>query len=760
MALLRSSDRVAGLLLNPLLPFPGNIPGDLLASSLLRWNTATNVRELAGARAVAFHLMSPFEWPSPSCGALPRHLLGTEVPLIVTLYDLIPYLMPERYLVDPHRRAQYMERIEVVRSADLILAISEATRRNAIRELGIASERVQTIGGGVSAIFQRPTSRPAARDAVSRSIAKIVRPYVFALLGAEPRKNAERLLEAYGRLPRRLRRSRHLVITCALPAEWRERWIAHALESGCERGDVVLTGQVPDALLVALFQGAELFVFPSLYEGFGLPVVEAIACGAPSVTSNTSSLPEILDHEAACFDPYDVADIARVVERGLTDEAFREELARVAAARAPGFTWDLVARRTVEAVAGRIDTRPRVRSGAHYRGRAMTVALVTPLPPTRSGVAAYSNRIASDLARRVKLDIFYPRQQSPPANAGRGVGYLPLACLGRSVDPYSYDVVVYVLGNSEHHVETYRAALRYPGVVWLHDVRLPNIYRFLALEARAPEVSVVREQLLRFYGDRAPAVAMDKWNPTMVDRFGIGLTPELVHRARKVIVHSRLAEQLLVLDQGPDVRHPPVSVIPLAASQLRAEGPIRRRWPPVVGTLGIVSERKLPLLLIDAIAEIPAADRPHLRFVGPCSERERALIVDRANSRRIADLVQCVGEVDDAGWWSWIEAFTCVVQLRAATNGEAAASLRDAMACGVPALTNMLRAEEEFPSGSLVTLPAALDAATLAAEIRRVCTREAEWAALSAGAWKYSATVTTEVVAAQLVRELEATVGV
>lgn len=756
MALMRRSDRVQGLLLNPLQPFPGHLPGPLLSSPLLRWSTASGLaRESAGTGPLALHIMSPFELPDPATAVVPEHLNRPDLPVIVTLYDLIPYLFPDRYLGDPAWRKRYMQRVETIRAADLVLCISEATRQDAIRELGIRPDRAVNIQGGVSPIFRPADGSADPLATVRRAVPDIRGAYLFSVLGAEYRKNTERLIEAYASLPAELRRRFQLVITCHLPASWREAWMDHARRAGCAPGDVVLTGRVDDPTLLRLYQGASAFVFPSLYEGFGLPVAEAIAAGCPAITSNISSLPEILDHEAATFDPHDTASIAAVIERVLGDEGFRGELAGVASRRAPLFRWDAVADRTLEAVERVIDARP---ARTVSRARKPRVALVTPLPPERSGIADYSARIIPALQERMCLDVLHPSIDTRPEVSWPGVRILPVDGLGRFLNPHDYDAIVYAIGNSPVHVGTYQAMMRHPGIAWFHDVRLPHLYWHAALRVNQLHDAFIGGMLRRHYGARAPEHAVEEWSIALVDRFGLGLTPELVQRSRHVIVNSPFAERLLRLDQGPDAPSPPVSVLPLAAAPLRPGGPIGRPATPMVGSLGIVDERKGPLLLIDAVAAIAADRRPHLAFIGPCEPDKRHLLLEHAAARGLVD-VEVSGWVDEADWQAAIDRMTCAVQLRIGTNGESAASIRDALAHGVPTITNMLGAAEEFPEGSVLALPGDVDAAGLATAIDEVCHDPAVWSRLSRAGWRYSEEVTAEVVASRLAEIVERTVA-
>ncbi len=747
-ALMRRSPRVRRLLLNPLQPFPGHLPAGLLASPLLGWSTLSGLRRELDSGDVAVHVMSPFELPDPATAVIPDHLMRPDVPLIVTLYDLIPYLMQERYLADPAWKMRYLQRIETIRGADLVLAISEATRQDALQHLGMDPDVVVNIGGGVSPIFRPEPFGVDAFAAACSAVSEIRRPFFFSVAGAEFRKNTERLIEAFAALPAGVRRQHQLVITCDLPATWRQAWLDHARTHGCDDGDLVLTGRVSDELLVRLYRGASLFVFPSLYEGFGLPVAEAIACGCPAVTSNVSSLPEILDHPPSTFDPTDPADISRAMELGVGDGGFRSALLEAVGRRAPLFNWDAVADRTLDAVRRRIDSR-RWPAPHHPRTSRLRVALVTPLPPEIGGISSYSARLLPALAEQMDLDVLHPNPDTPEVRVP-GVRMLPLIGLGRYVNPHSYDAVVYAIGNSPHHVATYEKLLVHTGIVWLHDVRIPHLIWHYAASHGIEPGDYIADLLHRHYGMRYPARALTDWSVALCDRYGLGLTPAVVRGSRGVIVHSALAERLLRLDLGPDASPPPIRVVPHAAAPLRPGGPIERRTPPVVGALGLVDEKKSPLLLLDALAEIPAGHRPRLTFVGPCEPWKREWLLGHAAEQGIEESVSFTGHVDSEEWWAAIDALTCVVQLRVGTNGESSGSIRDAMARGVPVITNQIGAEDELPPDSLVALPADVDASRLAAAILEVCDRPVVWRRLSEAGWAYSATVTDDAVAIEL----------
>jgi glycosyltransferase involved in cell wall biosynthesis len=198
----------------------------------------------------------------------------------------------------------------------------------------------------------RDVFRPAPPDAVEavRRRYEVEGPYLLSLGGIEPRKNLPALIGAYAALPEDVRPA--LVIAGPV-APWNpEGWdrVRPTLEElpSRVRERVIVTGYVSEGDKVALLSGAEALVYPSLYEGFGLPVLEAMACDTPVLTSNVSALPETAGDAALLVDPHDTEDIAAAMERLLIDGALRERLRAAGKARAAGFSWDETARLTAE----------------------------------------------------------------------------------------------------------------------------------------------------------------------------------------------------------------------------------------------------------------------------------------------------------------------------------------------------------------------------------------------------------------------------
>jgi glycosyltransferase involved in cell wall biosynthesis len=263
----------------------------------------------------------------------------TRIPTAVVVHDMIAFHRDAR----PQRRAALIERATArpaIRRAALLLPVSEWTRADLVRLFPRAASKSQVILEAAAA----PAVVPDPGGVAQRL--GLDRPYVLSVGTLEPRKNLGRLVEAWSLLPGELRSAHTLALVG--PKGWEiDEVLAPVRASG---DDIRLTGFVSDEDLAALYRGSTAFVYPSLYEGFGLPVLEAMLQGAPVVCSRTSSLPEVGGDAVAYVDPLDTRSIASALDRVLSDPAERARLAAAGPPRAASFSWDETARQTYEAL--------------------------------------------------------------------------------------------------------------------------------------------------------------------------------------------------------------------------------------------------------------------------------------------------------------------------------------------------------------------------------------------------------------------------
>lgn len=256
---------------------------------------------------------------------------------ILTVHDLSFRRVPE--MAVPNLK-WYLEGAvtRAVGRADLILADSNATCQDLIELFGVPPARVQTLYSACEASF-RPVDDPL-KLARAREKYKLTRPFVLSVGTIEPRKNLARLIQAFASLPAR----DDLELVIAGGRGWLYEEIYRAPELLGVQDSVRFLGFVPDEDLPALYSLATLFCYPSLYEGFGLPVLEALACGAAVIASNVSSLPEVAGDAARLVDPRDTAQLSDAMAHLLADTAARAEYRRRGPAQAAKFSWEASAR--------------------------------------------------------------------------------------------------------------------------------------------------------------------------------------------------------------------------------------------------------------------------------------------------------------------------------------------------------------------------------------------------------------------------------
>jgi glycosyltransferase involved in cell wall biosynthesis len=266
---------------------------------------------------------------------LPPTRRGTRT--ILTVHDLSFIQTPEA--AAPGLRA-YLNRVVPcsVSRADLVLADSEATRQDVIAFFRTPAEKLDVLYSGVGAHF-RPVRDGDTLRAVRERYGIGGAPYILSLGTVQPRKNYDRLVEALHRLDQP-----DLRLVIAGGKGWLDDPLYEKIAALGFGERVVFPGYVPDEDLPAFYSAARVFAFPSLYEGFGLPPLEAMACGVPVITSNVSSLPEVVGDAALLVDPYDVDALAEALAQALTDDRLRRTLIQRGYLRTKSFTWEKAAR--------------------------------------------------------------------------------------------------------------------------------------------------------------------------------------------------------------------------------------------------------------------------------------------------------------------------------------------------------------------------------------------------------------------------------
>ncbi len=283
---------------------------------------------------------------------------------VVILYDLIPLADPDLYLQNPLVRGWYYRKLESLKNADLLLAISDYSMTDAVNKLGLDPTHCRSISAAADkiAVGNITSINFTERHAVDQ----VCNESVLYVGGFDKRKNVEKLIEAYSYLPHSVQNKYRLILAGKIGNADKERLTSFASSLGIVAGNLIFTGFVPDDLLVTLYKACRLFVFPSSSEGFGLPPLEAMLCGAPVIAAERTSLIEVVGFKEALFDPENVSLFSKILLRGLTDEEFRDQLIMNGKTQTKKFSWDLSASKAIDAISvicDYIERGPQLSSG-------------------------------------------------------------------------------------------------------------------------------------------------------------------------------------------------------------------------------------------------------------------------------------------------------------------------------------------------------------------------------------------------------------
>jgi glycosyltransferase involved in cell wall biosynthesis len=389
----------------------------------------------------------------------------------VILYDLIPLRNQAVYLPTPASRQHYERKLESLRRAELLLAISEYSRRDAIDALSLDPDRVVNIGAAIDARFQQVTVTQEDTDALRARLGITRRMVMYAPGGFDVRKNFGNLIRAYASLPPSVRSTHQLVIVSKITDGDRATLIQTARQAGLGEDEFLVTGYVPDDELVALYRMATLFVFPSTHEGFGLPALEAMACGAPTIGSCTTSVPEVIGRADALFDPASPQSITDKMLQVLTDEDLRNRLRHHGLEHAATFSWDASARRALQEIEARGGTVFRAMdASADGNDRAsldlqlQSIADITAdATPKDSDLVAVASAIAfntgAGMNRQLLLDVSEIVQRDAKSGIQRVVRSILLELLKNA--PQGYEVCpIYFDGRQFRHATAFTCRIR------------------------------------------------------------------------------------------------------------------------------------------------------------------------------------------------------------------------------------------------------------------------------------------------------------
>ncbi len=506
----------------------------------------------------------------------------------------------------------------------------------------------------------------------------------------------EGALRAFATLPREITASHQLVLNdVGDEALFRNK----ARLLGLADADIVVFKRRSDEELGILYNLCKLFIFPSLYEGFGLPVLEAMTCGAPVIASNNSSLPEVVGRADALFDASNNQSITDAMYKSLTNDPFREDLATFGFARSKQFSWQNTAQRAWDALESLQGKKYSPEVGAiSSSGRRPRIRLahVSPLPPQKSGVAEYSAVLLPYLAAHCDIDLFTePGLQVSDQVLSKNFAIYPWTELIARRD--DYDAVLYQMGNSELHIPMLDLLKEVPGVVVCHDFFFSNLP--FVKEIRTGERGHFQRDMDYSHGLRG-VVEYLKHGVEAV-RWEWPVNWRVLKYAQEVIVHSEHQNELIQKFYAYGWKPRPTIIkhlheaVPVVLGSEKLEMRRQLGLPAeafIYCSFGFLAPTKMNKQVIQAFSQVLSNIKGEaiLIFVGELDgESEYGKDLRRIlQDLKLTNKVRITGYLNKADYEKYLRCADVAVQLRKDSRGETSGALLECMAFGLPAIIN------------------------------------------------------------------------
>lgn len=633
--------------------------------------------------------------------------IGVKPLTAVTLYDLIPYLRPDPNWPS-HYKPYYDRKIASLKQADLFLSISAYARREAAVAMPELEPRIVNISSACDPCFFPAEVGQERRSEIYENYG-INASFIMSAGNIEPRKNFEQILRAFAALPERVRQSRQIVLVGDGDRGIRDSLRHLASELGFTDGQLIISGHVDDQTLLELYRLCELFVFPSKHEGFGLPPLEAMACGAAVIGSAATSVPEVIGREEALFDPASDDSLSDLMLKALTDPRFLASLKADGLVQATKFSWDKTAIAALHAIEAARETQmnsSEVPAGAgSERPR---VAMVSPLPPEQTGIADYVAELLPALCEHYEVTVISDQLEVSAGARVAGLDVKPISWFEANASGFSR--IVYQIGNSPFHAHMPDLLARYPGVVVLHDFFLSSMTSWM--EISGYQKNAFRDSLLSSHG--YGALAQFEAEGLHAVKVQWACSFDVVGRSTALILHSQYSRQLISRYYGEQfATKATVTRHHRMLSNGKSRDAARRRLGIaendfVVCAFGFMHWTKLNHKLLQAWAASSLAPDLSCRlfFVGGRSEPEYADSIDGM----IAEIdggvrISITGFAPRDVFEDFLAATDVAVQLRTLSRGETSGTVLDCLAHGVPVVINANGSMAEYPDDVLVKIP-------------------------------------------------------
>ncbi len=644
---------------------------------------------------------SLFEATAQSSKSIPTSALNFTI-----LYDLIPLLNKERYLTNPGAMKWYFGKLQSLVRNDFLLAISESSRQEAIEALSVSPDRVINISSAIEPTFRLIDISESEKQIIMDKYA-INSSFILYTGGIDYRKNIEGLIEAYSLLDIDIRKNHQLVVVCSIHDTDRARLMDLAKVNGLMDREIIFTGFITDDDLLFLYNMCHLFVFPSIHEGFGLPALEAMACGAPVIVSNTSSLPEVVNNPIALFDPAEPQEIAKKMWLALTDSDFRLELSQHGLIQATKFSWGKSARTALVAIEDAFSQKSLNSISSNSMQQRLKLAFVAPLPPLRTGIAVYCTDLLPSLSRHYDIDVIVNQDVVDDS-------WISANFQIRSVDWFrqnhsQFDRVLYHFGNSAFHVHMPELLIEIPGVVVAHDFFLSGMMHWMhAQDSTLDEFGKLIFENHGYQGikDISPASL-----PNFNNKYPMSKT--IFSNAYGTIAHSDYLINQAKTWFGLNPQHfrkillARKQQMKISTASISSRNNKQTSKIFTVCCFGFLGATKLNHKLLEAwfLSSLASDQNCQLIFIGelPTNDYGKQLEELMATHPEVQNIV-ITGFVSVSEYQDYLANCDCAVQLRTLSRGETSGAVFDCLGAGIPLIVNANGTFAELPANTTLML--------------------------------------------------------
>lgn len=608
-----------------------------------------------------------------------------------TIYDLIPYIMPIKEWGQSISN-EYYRRLKYIRDLK-ILCISEATRRDAIQAIGETSEAFVTPLAADRQLFYRERKRLNHSPQVN----------IVFTGGFDYRKNIYGALAAVSKAIKCISdKELNFYIVCKHTQKEQDELEKKAAELGIAE-NIVLTGFISDQELSDLYSTADVFFFPSLYEGFGLPLLEAMLGGCYVLSADNSSLPEVCGEYGLYCDASNTDDMALKLQQAIANslnESLEDKQKRQQYAL--GFSWEKTAELTYQAF-------EQIRSGRQY-GR-KKIAIVTPWPRQQTGIANYIYRLVPELHRYFDIDIFVDNSRDPQSTLlpNEHGGSYAIEELDKSYA--DYDKIIYQLGNSaEHHYMVYKMLKKHGGIAEIHDYELnPFFYHSYYLNG---EQEIYGQALTDGYGEegREHFEAMERGERGS-DGIRFPMSHSVCNIAMATIVHNEWSYHQIRQNNKvfliPHACFEPDQELDTTCHKARCN--ILRKIDYqeneiIVGCFGWLNLNKRPDIIIESIKTLHELLQYKVKLVF-WGKNNVSNIPSLIKEQKLDDFIKITGYLERTEYAEALKLTDIVVNLRYPSMGESSGTLCEALKAQKAVIVSSINQYREFPDDVCWKLP-------------------------------------------------------